>query len=71
MKAKLLKDRHYPAPWVNWPHEYNAGNVVPVIPAYNQPGNDKYWIDTPELRNDPYGVLLYPGDFEIVEVTNK
>ena len=66
MKAKLLKDIEYPAPWSR-SCEYKAGNIAPVIPASNQPGDDKYWINTPELTDDLYGVLLYPGDYELIE----
>ena len=46
-----------------------AGTIVPVIPATNQPkggDNIRYWIDTPELRDDCYGIGLYDGDFELL-----
>jgi len=71
MKVKLLKDCHYPSAWV-FPFEIPvkpiaAGTIVPVIPADNIPGNGKFWINTVELQNDPYGILLEPNDYEIIK----
>ena len=82
LKARLLCDKHYPAAWVfNFP-AIKAGTVVPVIYASNQtqdgPGDHiRYWINTPELKDDAYGIGLYDGEFEIVKrpalrrVTNR
>ncbi len=67
MKAKLLKDCHYPAAWVFRFKPIKAGTVVPVIPASNIPGKGRYWINTVELQNDPYGILLEPGDYEVIK----
>jgi len=65
--ARLTQTRHYPAAWVfNFP-PIPAGTVVPVVSARNIPQRDCYWIDTPELAGDPYGILLAPGDYELVE----
>lgn len=66
MKAKLLNTVHYPAAWVfNFP-PIEAGTIVPVVPATNLPDMDCYWINTPELEDDPYGILLRPGDYELI-----
>jgi hypothetical protein len=73
MRVKLLKDKHYPAAWVMTPPPLKAGTVVPVVPATNQPQNGtgehiRYWVDTPELRDDAYGIGLYDGDFEVIDI---
>lgn len=71
MKVKLLKKCHYPAAWVlNFP-PIEAGTIVPVVPATNIPGGShgKYWINTPELEDDAYGILIHPGDYELIEKT--
>jgi hypothetical protein len=71
LKARLLKDKRYPAPWVSeiaFP-PYKAGTVVPVLAALtiSDAGDAiRYWIDTPELEDDSYGIGLYDGDFELV-----
>jgi len=60
----LTKDAHYPASWVFNFEPIPAGTVVPVVPANNLPDCEgKYWVNTPELENDPYGILLLPGDY--------
>jgi len=71
MNARLLKDKHYPAAWVFSFPPIRAGTVVPIIPATNQPQDGqgrhiRYWVNTPELTDDPYGIGLYDGDFEIL-----
>lgn len=67
MKVKLLVDKHYPAPWVFNFKPIKAGTIVPVVPANNLPGsNGKYWINTEKLKNDAYGILLLPGEYEEV-----
>lgn len=66
MKVKLLVDKHYPAGWVFSFPPLKAGTVVPVVPATNIPGKDKYWINTPELKDDAYGILLVPGEYEVL-----
>ena len=67
MKAKLLTTARYPAAWVfNYP-PIEKGTIVPVIPATNLPYKDCFWIDTPELQDDPYGILLRPGDYELID----
>lgn len=72
MKARLLRDQHYPAAWVFSFPPIPAGTVVPVVPATNQPQTGagdhiRYWIDTPELHDDPYGIGLCDGDFTIIK----
>ena len=68
MEAKLLIDKHYPAAWVfNFP-TLKAGSIVPVVPATNIPGEGNSWVNTPELEDDCYGILLEPGDYEIIVV---
>lgn len=71
MRVRLLREITYNVPWApNKYGPYAAGTVVPVIPAYNQPkgeGHIRYWLDTPEIKDDPYGIGLYDGDFEEVE----
>ena len=39
-----------------------------VDQTYNLPGQGKFWIDTPELQDDCYGILLEPGDYSIVKL---
>ena len=66
MRARLLVEKHYPAAWVfNFP-PFPLGSIVPVVPATNLPGTGKYWINTPELENDAYGILLLPGEYELL-----
>jgi hypothetical protein len=66
--VRLLVDKHYPAAWVLTFKPLKAGTIVPVVPATNLPNNEgKYWIETVELKDDPYGILLEPGDYEEVE----
>jgi len=69
--ARLLVTKRYPAAWVFSFPPIEAGQVVPVVPATNQPqdgqGNSiRYWVNTPELENDAYGIGLYDGEFELV-----
>ena len=66
MKVKLLHGVRYPAAWVFNGPRYEAGEVVPVVKATNQPGEGKLWINTPELEDDSYGILLEPGDYETI-----
>lgn len=66
-QAKLLVDKHYPAPWVFTFPPIKAGTIVPVVPATNIPGKDKYWIETEKLKDDPYGILLVPGEYELID----
>jgi hypothetical protein len=59
--ARLLVTKRYPAAWVFQFPPIEAGTIVPVVYASNQPqdgaGNHiRYWINTPELENDAYGV---------------
>lgn len=67
MKAKLLIDAHYPAGWVFTFKPIPAGTIVPVEKATNIPGKGNYWVNTPELKDDAYGILLRPGDYELVD----
>ncbi len=76
LKAKLLVTKRYPAAWVfNYP-AIPAGTVVPVVYAANQPQNGagdhiRYWINTPELVDDAYGIGLYDGEFELITEGTK
>jgi hypothetical protein len=70
MYARLLTEKRYPAAWVFSFAPLAAGSVVPVVPATNQPqAGDaiRYWVNTPELAEDAYGIGLYDGDFELVD----
>ena len=68
MKVRLLRDMHYPASWVMTFKPLPMGTIVPVIPATNLPNNHgKFWINTPELKDDAYGILLLPGDYELLK----
>lgn len=67
-QVKLLRDMHYPASWVfNFP-PLKAGTVVPVVLAANIPQDSpkavRFWVNTPELKDDAYGIGLCDGDFE-------
>lgn len=76
VRVRLLKDSSHS---YNMPMRptYKAGEIVPVIPARNIPqsgphsggawGPIRYWLDTPELKDDAYGVGLYDGDYEHVD----
>lgn len=69
--VRLLVEKRYPAAWVFSFPPIPAGTVVPVVFASNQPQDGqgrciRYWINTPELENDAYGIGLYDGDFEAV-----
>jgi len=71
IQVKLLTTVKYPAAWVFNFEPIKAGTVVPVIPANNIPEPGCYWINTPELEDDCYGILLRPGDYEIVQEAQK
>ena len=66
MKAKLLKTVKYPAAWVLAFPDIEEGTIVPVVPANNIPEPDCYWVNTVELEDDPYGILLRPGDYKLI-----
>src|SRR5438309_11944839 len=72
MKAKLLVDKHYPAAWVFTFKPIKAGTIVPVIPATNLPKSSRidYWIDTDDLKDDPYGIGIGPGEYILMEEEN-
>ena len=68
MHAKLTRPIRYRDQVGDSGPEYPAGSIVPVIPAKGQPRTGQHirlWIDTPELRADPFGLGLWDGDFEI------
>jgi hypothetical protein len=66
--VRLLVDKRYPAGWVFDFPPIEAGTIVPVVPASNLPdAKGKYWINTPELEDDAYGILLYPDEYEDVD----
>jgi hypothetical protein len=62
--VRLLVKKHYPAGWVLDFPPLEKGDVVPVVPATNIPTPQCWWVNTPELRDDAYGILLYPGEYE-------
>lgn len=66
MQVRLLCDVKYPAPWCRGPR-YRKGMIVPTAPANNIPGIGRLWVDTPELKDDCYGILLDPEDYEVVD----
>ena len=70
MKAKLLHDVYAAPHWVIPRPVIKAGTIVPIEVATNQPQDKpdsiRYWVWTPELQNDPYGVGLCDGDFELI-----
>lgn len=67
--VRLKRDARYPAHWVSvsaFP-PYKAGTVVPVVPATNQPDCESkglVFINTPELKDDCYGILLDSTDYD-------
>jgi len=63
-RVRLLVERHYPAGWVFSYPPHKVGETVEVVPARNIPGEGNYWIENELLKNDPYGILLIPGDYE-------
>ena len=67
MKARLLTEKCYPAGWVFNFKPLQPGAIVPVVPADNIPGEGLYWVNTPELENDAYGILLQPGEYELID----
>jgi len=64
--AKVLTEKHYPAGWVFKYPPIEAGAIVEVVKADNLPDDDCYWINTEELKDDAYGILLRPGEYEIM-----
>lgn len=69
--VRLLKEKHYSANWVFMVPPIPAGAIVPVVEATNLPAHTagiRYWVNTPELERDPYGILLEPGDYELVTI---
>ena len=72
MKAILAVDVKYKdrIPWADADSlVLSKGSVVDVIPADNLPyGNGiEFWIDVPELRDDPYGMGLFDGEYELLD----
>jgi hypothetical protein len=67
LQARLLVEKQYPAAWVFTFEPLKAGTIVPVVRATNIPGDGMYWINTPELKDDAYGILLYPGEYELIK----
>jgi len=65
MKIKLLSEHVYPAAWVPNRIRYPKGSIVNAIVADNLPEKG-YWIDEPELRNDPYGIHVSLTDCEVI-----
>jgi len=65
MKVKLLTDKHYPAAWVFDFEPIKAGTIVPVIEANNLPEGG-YWINTPNLENDSYGIHVSDSECEVI-----
>ena len=69
MNARLLVEKRYSANWVFSVKPIPAGTVVPVVKATNIPQDRdaiRYWINTPELKDDAYGIGLYDGEYELV-----
>jgi hypothetical protein len=66
MNARILKTKYYPAAWVFRFPPIKPGTIVPVVEATNIPDQGTYWVNTPELADDAYGILLYPGDYELI-----
>ena len=66
IKVRLLVEKRYPAAWVFNFKPLQVGAIVPAVPASNLPGKGRYWINTAELRDDAYGILLEPGEYEII-----
>ncbi len=66
MKIKLLTNKKYPASWVFNAPAYKAGEIVEAVEAKNLPYGG-YWIDTPELKDDCYGIHVDKEDCEVVE----
>lgn len=73
MKARLLVQKSYPAAWVIRTAPIPAGEVVPVVRAdpallvgSSDEGKECYWVNNEALRGDAHGVLLRPGEYEIV-----
>jgi len=70
MKVKILRTVYTAPPWVMPRPTLEIGTVVPVVPATNIPQDSptaiRYWVDLPEMRDDPYGTGLCDGDFEKV-----
>ncbi len=68
--VRLLRDVSAALPWDRRRPAYLAGAVLPVIPATNQPQDRpdaiRYWVDTPELEGDCYGLGLIDGDFTLL-----
>ena len=65
-QIRLTVQKHYPAAWVFHYAPIPAGTVVPVVEATNLPqltAGPRYWINTEELKDDAYGILVEPGEY--------
>ena len=75
MKVKLLSDAMTPEGWIGEETKraeglyFEEGQIVEVIPATNMPDDYQpaYWIAEPGMEDHAYGILLSPGDYELVE----
>lgn len=62
----LTRTVKYPAAWVFCYAPITAGTVAQVVPATNLPDYEAkglVWVNTPELKDDAYGILLESGDY--------
>lgn len=71
MRVRITREAYYPAGWVIRYPPLKVGTVVPVVPATNLPDYKEkglVWVDTEELKDDAYGILLSKedGDYEVV-----
>ena len=75
MKVKLLRDVSTPEGWIGGATKerngwvFKAGQVVEVIPTINLPEDSdiKFWVDEESVADNPYGIGLVHGDYELIE----
>ena len=65
--VEVVEDRAYPAGWVTRPPQFKHGDIVPTAAATSSDQQGCRWIQTRPLIDDPYGVLLDPGDYSMVD----
>lgn len=67
MRIKLLETQVHPAHWVPNRPRYQAGTELNAIPVTNLAYEGAVWLDTPELKDCPYGMLVHRHAYEIIE----
>lgn len=65
MKVRILEEVRYPAEWCKVA-PLRPGDIIDAVPADNLPDEGVLWAQREDLKRDPYGIALYPGDYEVL-----